>query len=61
MDLQTDAMLIILSPESIRQTNTIKQPVNEQMASRDEDGNSFPKSWELCYLNQGLIGSQSDK
>ena len=29
--------------------NMIKQPQNEQMASRD--GNSFPKTWQLSYPN----------
>ena len=33
-----------------RQTNTIKQPQNEQKASRF--GNPFQKKkWQLCYLN----------
>ena len=32
-----------------KQTNTIKQLQNEQIASRI--GNSFTKRWELCYPN----------
>ena len=51
MNSGTDIIRSTSSPQqqSERQTNTIKQPQNEQMASRV--GNSFLKRWQLCYPN----------
>ena len=46
----TDTMRSTPSPQHRRerQTNTIKQPQNDQTVSRV--GNSFPKKWELSYI-----------